>query len=295
MPASADGDAPVLADGDAPAPADGDDPAPADGAAPAPADGDASGIAARTKPMADADGTAAGDAATAADGRAAAAAKPAMEPGDVAVPVPALDALDPVTPAAVVVPEPAPLDLAGVEAAAAKAAAAYDSLAALPDGDDPARSRLLVGWYRQLARLGEELATLEHAATNAGRPLEDTPEAAGGVLERVRGDDAAVGDLVRLGGMWVTSQKRQSDGVILVATVENVRRVGPYWSTRAAIADAGDAGSTRSVAVISRTQPAADVGDRVLVSGVLFDGDAVWAVDVRPLAAARASAGTDGF
>jgi hypothetical protein len=245
--------------------------------------------------MADADGTAAGDAATAADGRAAAAVKPAMEPGDVAVPVPALDALDPVTPAAVAVTEPAPLDLAGVEAAAAKAAAVYDSHAALPDGDDPARSRLLVGWYRQLARLGEELATLEHAATNAGRPLEDTPEAADDVLDRVRGDDAAVGDLVRLGGMWVTSQKRQSDGVILVATVENVRRVGPYWSTRAAIADAGDAGATRSVAVISRTQPAADVGDRVLVSGVLFDGDAVWAVDVRPLAAARVSAGTDGF
>jgi hypothetical protein len=71
--------------------------------------------------------------------------------------------------------------------------------------------------------------------------------------------------------------------------------VGPYWSTRAALADGGDDGTTRSVAIISRTQPAADVGDRVLVSGVLFDGAAVWAVDVRPLAATPVSAGADAL
>jgi len=257
-----------------------------------PAAGDAEDAAA--KPAAEDVAVAAAEPAdTAEDG----VPKPAMQPGDrdVAVPVPdALAALDPVATAAVAAPEP-PLDLGGVEAAAAKAAQAFDSLAAVPDVDDPARRKLLVGWYRHLARLGEELALLEHAATGSGRPLDDTPEAASGVLERVRGDDAAVGDLVQLGSMWITSQKRQSDGVILVATVENVRRVGPYWSTRAAIADGGDDGTTRSVAIISRTQPAADVGDRVLVSGVLFDGDAVWAVDVRPLAAAPVSAGADAL
>ena len=270
-----------------------DDLAVADGGdAAAPAVGDAEDAAA--KPAAeDVAAAAAEPADTAEDG----VPKPAMQPGDkdVAVPVPdALAALDPVATVAVAAPEP-PLDLGGVEAAAAKAAQAFDSLAAVPDVADPARRKLLVGWYRHLAHLGEELALLEHAATGSGRPLDDTPEAASGVLERVRGDDAAVGDLVQLGSMWITSQKRQSDGVILVATVENVRRVGPYWSTRAAIADGDDDGTTRSVAIISRTQPAADVGDRVLVSGVLFDGDAVWAVDVRPLAAAPVSAGADAL
>lgn len=279
----------------------GADATPAAGDAMPPAGGDAE--AAEAKPAAAADDVAAADAPAADAADAGPTPKPAMQPGegDVAVPVPdALAALDPAAPAAVVVPQPPPLDLAGVEAAAAKAAEAFDSLAAVPDVDDPARRKLLVGWYRQLARLGEELALLEHAATGSGRPLDDTPEAAGGVLERVRGDDVAVGDLVRLGTMWMTSQKRQSDGVILVATVENVRRVGPYWSTRAAIVGSADGasadeGTARSVAIISRTQPAADVGDRVLVSGVLFDGDAVWAVDVRPLAATRASAGADGL
>jgi len=276
--------------GDAVAPADDAAATPAEAAAAAPQQGDGA--------PADSDGVVVADAATGDAADRGPAMKPAAEPADAAVTVPppdALAALDPVAPAAVVAPEPPALDLTGVEAAAAKAAEAFDSLASVPDGDDSARRKLLVGWYRQLARLGEELAVLEHTATGTGRPLEDTPAAASGVLERVRGDDAAVGDLVRLGGMWLTSQKRQSDGVVLVATVENVRRVGPYWSTRAQIEDAGDDGATRPVAIISRTQPAVDVGDRMLVSGVLFDGDAVWAVDVRPLAAAQVSAGADGL
>jgi hypothetical protein len=57
------------------------------------------------------------------------------------------------------------------------------------------------------------------------------------------------------------------------------RQVGPYWSTRVTI----DGAEPRTVAVISRVEPRVDPGARVLVMGVLFDGDVVWASDVRPL------------
>jgi len=66
---------------------------------------------------------------------------------------------------------------------------------------------------------------------------------------------------------------------MLLATFDSARQVGPYWSTRVTI----DGAEPRSVAVISRFEPEVQPGTRVLVSGVLFDGDVVWASDVRPL------------
>lgn len=250
----------------------------------------AGGVAAATN-AADATDEPPAPAAAEPEGDAVAAApKPEMKPDDEspAIPVPdPLAAIDTIKPAPAAAPEPPPLDLTGVETAAAGAGEALDGLAAV-DPAEPSRRKLLVGWYRQLARLGAEMALLEHVAAESGRPLESLPEAATGVLDRVCGDAAAVAELDRLGTMWITSQKRQSDGVVLVATVDAVRQVGPYWSTRLSIAGGGADGTDRSLTAISRVQPAADAGDRVVVAGVLFDGDAVWAVDVRPVGAAPA-------
>jgi hypothetical protein len=92
-----------------------------------------------------------------------------------------------------------------------------------------------------------------------------------------------VEDLDRLGRMWLTKQKRQADGVALLATLESARQVGPYWSTRAIVSGVNEDGTDRTVAIISRLPPPADVGERVMVSGVLFDGDTVWAAEVRPV------------
>jgi hypothetical protein len=203
--------------------------------------------------------------------------------------LPGLDAL--IADAAAATPAPAavaaalpPLDLTGVEMAAERAAEAFESLDAMTDPVSPDRDRLLVVWYKRLARLGEELARLETMAADSGRPLSPTPVAAADLLDRVCVSETAVADLDRLGGMWLTSQKRRADGVSLVVTLGPSRQVGPYWSTRGLVAGGQEDGSDRSLSIISRLAPPADAGDRVVVSGVVFDGDAVWAADMRPVA-----------
>ena len=176
-----------------------------------------------------------------------------------------------------------PLDLTGVETAAQRAAEAFESLNAETDPASPDRDRLLVAWYKRLARLGEELVRLETSAADSGRPLSPTPAPASDLLDSICVSDAAVADLDRLGGMWLTSQKRRADGVSLIVTLGPSRQVGPYWSTRAMVSGAELDGTDRTMAIISRFAPPIDMGERVMVSGVMFDGDAIWVADMRPI------------
>jgi hypothetical protein len=182
-----------------------------------------------------------------------------------------------------------PLDLTGVEGAAEQAMRAFESLEfgtrdTSSEIADPLRDRALVVWYTRLARLGEELVRLETNAADSGRPLLPTPAAAADLLDQICISDPAVVELDRLGGMWLSSQKRRNDGVAVVATLGASRKVGPYWSTRAVVSGAQADGTDRNLSIISRLAPPADVGDRVVVAGVMFDGDAVWAADMRPVA-----------
>ena len=176
-----------------------------------------------------------------------------------------------------------PLDLTGVETAAERAAEAFEALNAATDPASPDRDRLLVAWYKRLTRLGEELVRLETSAADSGRPLSPTPAPAADLIDSICVSEAAVADLDRLGGMWLTSQKRQADGVSLVVTLGPSRQVGPYWSTRAMVSGAELDGTDRTMAIISRLAPPTDMGERVVVSGVMFDGDAIWAADMRPI------------
>jgi len=236
-------------------------------------------------------------AAAGESGAAAAAVAPPMAP-DLSLPVavpksdalPDLDALMAdageaaiaAVPAAV--PELPPLDLTGVDTAVDRAVESFEALETVADPLSPDRDRLLVFWYKRLATLGEELVRLETLAADSGRPLASTPASAAGLLERIRDSDTAVADLDRLGGMWLTSQKRRADGVALVVTLGASRQVGPYWSTRVSVSGGQADGADRSMAIISRSAPPAEMGERVVVSGVMFDGDAVWAADMRPVA-----------
>jgi len=214
-------------------------------------------------------------------------------------PEPPTEAAEPV----VIVPALPPLDFSGVESAVDHAAQAFDAVEDVSDPDDPLRKRLLVAWYKQLAKIGEELAMLETIAADSGRPLGQTPAAVVAFYDRMCQSEAALDDLDRLGGMWITSQKRQADGIVLLATVEATRQVGPYWCTQGAVARANRDGTDRTISIISRMAPPADTGDRVLITGVIFDGAAVWAADVRPAEAGQpaddalpldAPAGLDG-
>ena len=220
-----------------------------------------------------------GDAAAPAAGDELAAVDPAAEASPAAVPAAA--------------PPPEPLDLTGLETAVEKANSALDSLVAVVDPEDPVRRKRLVGWYKNLAKVGEELTQLERVASDTGRPLEQPPAPLAALQGRIAGSGELVDELDKLGKMWLTSQKRPADGVVLLATFGSSRKVGPYWSSRVSLVDA--AGGTHDMAVISRIEPAAAEGDRVLLTGVLFDGEVIWAADCRSLQAAKQAASQDLF
>ena len=192
---------------------------------------------------------------------------------------------------------PAPLDAAAqaaATAAAAAAAAAADrqqldaaveaaltavaAVEEVSDAEDPARKALLVDLYKSLAKVGEELVMLEHMSADAGRPLAEPPQSIVDIHDRLgRHRD----ELVRLGRNWLDYSKRSSNGVVLPVTFEQSRRIGPYWSSKMALAL--PKGATREITVLSRAEPAAVQGDAVILTGIVFDGDVVWAADVRPL------------
>jgi hypothetical protein len=197
-------------------------------------------------------------------------------------------------------PEPEPLDLSAVENAVAAADEALRAVeAAGADVDpDPARharrrNRLLVEWYRQVSLVAEELAAVERQAADTGRPLGGPPEAVSRLQAAAVGDAARLGDLARLSRDWLTYRSRSTSGIMLPAVLSGVRHVGPYWCSTVTVDDSGD--RTRDLVVISRSEPAAAPGETVLVTGLIVDGDTLWASDVRPAAAAAAATTGDPF
>jgi hypothetical protein len=191
-------------------------------------------------------------------------------------------------------PAPEPLDLSGLAAAVKTADSAVDALLAVEDPTDPVRRKLLVGWYKTLAKVGEELTMLETVAADTGRPLKQTPEALAALQGKIAGSRQLVDDLGTLGRMWLSSQKRPADGVVLLGTFGSTRKVGPYWYTLVSLPEAEGA-AAREVSIISRSEPTASEGDRVVATGVLFSGDIVWAADCRRLEATKPAAAEDLF
>jgi hypothetical protein len=183
-----------------------------------------------------------------------------------------------------VVPEPEPLDLGGLEAAAAEATAALDAVEAVADPADPVRKALLVDWYKRLARVAQELTTLEHLAADSGRPLSATPAVAAELGGRILAAPNLADDLARLARNWLTYSRRDGDGVVMPATFSGSRRVGPYWCSRVSIAEAG--GASRELSVISRIEPVAVPGDAVIVMGLVMDGGVLWASELLSASAA---------
>ena len=183
------------------------------------------------------------------------------------------------TPADTVQP-PEPLDMSGLEAAVDKASVAYEELVAIDDPTDvEQKNKLLKNWYKNLARVAEEWVMLEAVAADSGRPLERVPQPVVVVYEKIAANASAREDLARLGNRWVNTKKRPLDGALLIATFDATRKVGPYWSTSVTLPGT----EPRGIAIISRAEPAAATGDEVVITGVLFDGDTVWAADCRRL------------
>ena len=176
--------------------------------------------------------------------------------------------------------ESAGIDLATVTAAIGAATNATDTLGLGTFGGDPAaREQSLVGWYRSLSLVALELAKAERAAIESGRSSSEVIDRFAELRSRLaieRHDD-----LELLGSMWLASEKRPSDGAILVATLEAVRPVGPWWGGRLAVG--GEA--PHGLSFLARSAPMAQPGDAVIVVGVLGESGTIWAVDIGTLPA----------
>ena len=199
-----------------------------------------------------------------------------VDPLDVPQPTPSA----PVAPPA---PPPPPLDTAALDAALAAAEAAADAFRNVGDPDDPARTPLMLDWYKRLASVAEELVLLERTAADTGRALAGPPEGFKALHAGIAGHAGLRTELTRLGRMWLTASKRNGDGVVLQVTFDSARRVGPYWSTQATLEL--PKGKTRQVVLVSRAEPAAVAGDPIVVSGVILGDGVIWAADVRSASA----------
>jgi hypothetical protein len=173
------------------------------------------------------------------------------------------------------VPEPEPLDTAGLEAAADRALAALAAVAAVEDLADPVGRKLLVDCYRSLAAYAQELALLERVATDTGRPLSELPASARAVPSTIAERREFFEPLARLTSDWLAFKRRPSDGVVAPATFLAARPVGPYWRTEVALGD-------KPLVVLSRSEPAAVAGETVIVTGLVIDGGVLWASEVQP-------------
>jgi hypothetical protein len=194
---------------------------------------------------------------------------------------------EPVALQAAVVAEPEPIDVVALEAAVTEVDAAFEALQAEPGLAGIARKKRLVEWYRGLVHVAQELAVVERMAADSGRPLDAPPPAVIDLESRVFAAPDLADDLAKLGRDWLGYARREGDGVVLPATFISTRQVGPYASSRISLAAAD--GTSREVAVISRSAPAAVEGDSVLVVGLVMDGGVIWASDIRAATAVSAA------
>jgi hypothetical protein len=166
--------------------------------------------------------------------------------------------------------EAAEIDLAPVATAISAATSATDGLG--PDSADHEQS--LVGWYRSLSVVAIELAKVERTAIESGRPSSEVVEGFAELRHRLAVDRRD--ELELLGSMWLASEKRPSDGAILIATLEAARPVGPWWGGRLTVG--GE--TSQRLSFLSRNAPRAEAGEPVIVVGVLGESGTIWAVDI---------------
>ncbi len=192
-------------------------------------------------------------------------------------------AADPPAAAAAAAAEPPPLDLSGLETAVADATALGEAVAAADAADEAPYKRLLVQWYRSLAGVAEQLTALERTAADSGRPLAATPEQVATLHAGIADRDVHATALARVAADWLDYARRGGDGVVVPVVFESARRAGPYWTAKATL-ERSD-GSVRSLAIVSRSEPVATAGDRLIVTGVVLEDGVIWAADCRPMAA----------
>jgi hypothetical protein len=143
-----------------------------------------------------------------------------------------------------------------------------------------------VGWYKSLARTADELVKLENEAADTGRPLEGAQERLAELHAGIAEQDVVAATLPKLARDWLAYARRDSEGILLPVTFDSAKKVGPYWRSKVQLGDGDDA---QELAIITREEPVAVAGDKLLVTGIVFDGDVIWAADIRSPAAEPAT------
>jgi hypothetical protein len=213
---------------------------------------------------------------------------PAATPDPLAAAGPAPTAALAESPAAVEPASPAlpPLDMAAFEAAVAEAATALEAVAAAENHTELPGKTLLVGWYKAVAHAADELVKLQNEAADSGRPLDAVPEQLAAVYESIVAERKVAASLPLLARHWLSYARRDSEGILLPVTFDSAKKAGPYWRSKVMLEDGEH---SRELVIISREEPAAVAGEPLLVTGVVFDGDVIWAAEVRPMPAEPAT------
>ena len=127
---------------------------------------------------------------------------------------------------------------------------------------------------------------LQNEAADTGRPLEGTQERLTELHAGIAAQGAVAAALPKLARDWLAYSRRDSEGILLPVTFDSAKKVGPYWRSKVQL-DEGE--HARELAIITREEPAALAGDKLLVTGIVFDGDVIWAADLRSAAAEPAT------
>ncbi len=204
--------------------------------------------------------------------------RPGAEEASITIDAPAVPELGPdSTPSPLVTPAP---DFGPLDGAVERALVATENLGRLdPAGAPQVREQGLVAWYRSLAEAADLLAVAENEAFERGGDPAEALRRYDALAMRLASERVA--DIADLGEMWLAAARRPSEGAVLVGTLEDSRAAGPWRCGRLSVRGSGP----RTMVFFTRALEGVDSGDDVIVTGVLGDASAMWASDVRRLAA----------
>ena len=183
-------------------------------------------------------------------------------------------------------PEPEPLDVTALDAAAAEVSAVTAEVAAIEDTTGPAQGRQLVAWYRSLAGYAESLSLLEQEAVETDRSLDPAAGSMMAVHREIADHPELHPHLARLTRDWIGYPRRQSDGVVVPGAFRGARRVGPFWRSEVRVGDT-EGRPDIDLVVVTRAEPAAAVGETVVITGLALDGGVIWAANLQGVAAEK--------
>jgi hypothetical protein len=167
-------------------------------------------------------------------------------------------------------------DLAVLEMATVRAEIMLESVRELrADSPETMRKAVLIDWYKSLASVGAEAAAAEGLMVTGGRSTAGIAEPLEKLLQPVMDDPETFDQLEELARQWMRASKRDSEGVILPGTLEEVRQAGSAWVSSLRSGNSED--RLLRITALSRFRPEAEEGERVIAVGMVVADNVMWA------------------